>query len=370
VALVIEREKILTLGERVISGERIDADRCVDLLKSRWISELGYASNAYTLHIHPDADQVCTFVIDANINYTNICTSRCRFCAFYREKGHPEAYVRSRDEILAGVSHLVKHHGTQVMLQGGHNPDLPFDYYLDILKSIKKRFPSVHIHSFSPPEILFFSKIYGMDIDSVLQELKDAGLDSLPGGGAEILVDRVRKKVSPGKGSTASWLEVMRIAHEKGLPSTATMMYGHAETLRDRAEHLLRIRELQDETRGFTAFIPWSYQPAEGGPGRTRASPVDYLRLVAASRLMLDNISNIQAGWLTEGGEIAQIALGFGANDFGGVILGEEVLRSTGTDTRLDLEDILDLIRRTGRTPVQRDTYYHRIRRYSTKRKD
>ena len=362
--MTVDRDKVLGIGERVGSGHRLTRRECIELLKTKWVSELGRSATGFARTLHPDLDCTCTFVIDVNINYTNVCVARCAFCAFHRGSKDRDAYVRTKEEMLSTIARLVEQGGTQVLLQGGHNPDIPFDYYLDLVKGIKKRFPRVHVHSFSPPEIWFFSRTFGMEPECVLRELKKAGLDSLPGGGAEILVDRVRKKVSPGKASAKEWFEVMRTAHEIGLPGTATMMYGHAETVEDRAEHLLRVRELQDETKGFTAFIPWSYQPDGTMLGGTRASAVDYLRTVAASRLMLDNVPNIQSGWLTEGGGIAQLALAFGANDFGGVITQEEVVKAAGGEYHLSLDDILRLIRATGRTPVQRDTYYRRMRSF------
>jgi len=359
----MERKEVLALGERVQSGERLSIKECARLLKTKWLTELGASADWLTRVIHPDAGKECTFVIDVNINYTNVCVTRCEFCAFHRSAKDRDAYVRGKEEMLASIAQLVKGRGTQVLLQGGHNPGIKFDYYLDLVREIKKRFP-VHVHSFSPSEIWFFSRNYGMDVESVLRELVNAGLDSLPGGGAEMLVDRIRKRVSPHKASAREWLEVMRIAHEMGLPTTATMMYGMGETPRDRAEHLLRIRELQDETLGFTAFIPWSYQPDGTRLGGSRASAIDYLRVVAVSRLMLDNVENIQAGWLTEGGDMAQLALSFGANDFGGVITKEEVVKAAGGKHHLSLDEILRLIRASGRSPIQRDTYYRRIRKF------
>ncbi len=308
-----------------------------------------------------------TFVIDININYTNICASKCKFCAFYA-RSDDDAYVLSVDEILGKVSEAVKAGATQIMLQGGLNPELGIEYFEDVFESIKRKFPKVHIHSLSPPEIVFLAKREGVSIKEVLDRLRNAGLNSLPGGGAEILVDEVRKKISPNKCSSDEWLKVMRIAHELRIPTTATMMFGHVENERDIIEHLFKIRDLQSKTGGFTAFIPWTFQP-----GRTEldaevpkaASAHQYLRVVAVSRIVLHNIRNIQASWLTQGFDIATLSLFFGANDFGGVMLEENVVRATGKKFRpAKVEEIVKIVKSVGRPVAQRDTYYRILRRF------
>ncbi len=306
-----------------------------------------------------------TFVVDRNINYTNVCTSKCRFCAFYAKDG---GYTLSYDEILKKIGRAVELGATQIMLQGGLNPELKIEWFENLFTLIKRRFPKVHLHSLSPPEIVFIAKNEKMGIRDVLERLRNAGLDSLPGGGAEILVDRVRKIVSPNKCSSDEWLRVMKIAHELGMPTTATMMFGHVEGDEDIVEHLLKIRDLQSKTGGFTAFIPWTFQP-----GRTEmqqvvkapASPLRYLQIVAVSRILLHNFRNIQASWLTQGFEIATLSLFFGANDFGGVMLEENVVTATGKPFRpARIEDIVRAVKSVGRPVARRDTYYNILEVY------
>ncbi|MET1124278.1 MAG: cyclic dehypoxanthinyl futalosine synthase [Archaeoglobaceae archaeon] len=303
-----------------------------------------------------------TFVVERNINYTNVCVSKCKFCAFYaRSEG--EAFVLSKEEIVSRVAEAVARGATQIMLQGGLNPELGIEYFEDIFREIKSRF-DVHLHSLSAPEIVFLAKREKMSIREVLSRLRDAGLDSLPGGGAEILADDVRRVISPRKCSSEEWLRVMRIAHELGLKSTATMMFGHVEDRKHVIEHLMKIRKLQEKTGGFTAFIPWTFEPGNSELQVERASPVDYLKVVAISRILLDNFRNIQASWLTQGIEVATLSLLCGANDLGGVMLEENVVRATGKPVRfLSLEEIVGAAKSLGRPVAQRDTYY-RILRY------
>lgn len=307
-----------------------------------------------------------TFVLDRNIYLTNICVSECGFCAFSRKEGHPEAYTLSRDEVLQKIRELADSGGTQVLIQGGLNPALRLGDYEGLIRAIRKNFPDIRIHSFSPPEVDMLAKVEKMSYREVLLRLKSAGLASLPGGGAEILVERVRKIVSPRKVSAKDWLEVMRQAHVLGLKSTATMVFGHVETFRERILHLVKIRKLQDETQGFRAFIPWSLCP-QGTPGLSRLAMTggeDYLRMIAISRLFLDNIPNIQAGWVTEGHALAQVALEFGANDMGGVLMEERVISPTGVRFETQLEDMLRLIRNAGYVPAQRNTGYEILREF------
>ena len=306
---------------------------------------------------------LATFVVDTNINYTNVCISKCKFCAFYA-KSEEEAFVLSKDEILRKVAKAVEYGVTQILMQGGLNPDLELKWFEDVFSSIKEKFPYVHIHSLSPPEIVFLSKIEGLNFEEVLARLRKAGLDSLPGGGAEVLSDRVRMKLSK-KGSSEDWLEVMRVAHNLGMPTTATMMFGHVEREEDIIEHLLKIRDLQEETSGFTAFIPWTFQPGRSELEVEKASPVLYLKVLAISRIVLDNFRNIQASWLSQGFEVASLALHFGANDFGGTLLEENVISSTGKKhVPARVEQIISAIRKAGRVPARRDTYYNILEVY------
>ena len=308
---------------------------------------------------------IVAFVIDRNINYTNVCVSKCKFCAFYAKRKE-DAYVLSYDEILKKVEEAVKCGATQILLQGGLNPDLGIEWFEKLFMEIKRRF-KVHIHSLSPPEILFLSKIEGLSIEEVLERLKKAGLDSLPGGGAEILSDEVRMKIS-NKGRSDDWIEVMRTAHKLGMKTTATMMFGHIEREEHIIEHLFRIRDLQSETGGFTAFIPWTYQPGNNELGKIvgkKVSPLRYLKIIAISRIILHNIRNIQVSWLTQGMDVATLALEFGANDFGGVMLEENVVRATGKEFKpAKVEEIISRVKAIGRIPARRDTYYNILEVY------
>ena len=302
-----------------------------------------------------------TFVIDRNINYTNICVSKCKFCAFYA-RSREEGYVLSKEEILQKVEEAVKLGATQILMQGGINPDLGIEWFEDVFSEIKRRFPNVDLHSLSAPEIKFLAKKEKMSVRDVLERLREAGLDSLPGGGAEILSDRVRKIISPNKISADEWIEVMKIAHEIGMKTTATMMFGHVETNEDIVEHLFRIRDLQAETGGFTAFIPWTFQPNNTElyqVVKEPAPPTRYLQVLAISRIVLHNVRNIQVSWLTQSFEIATLGLLFGANDFGGVMLEENVVRATGKPFRpARVEEIVNAVKSIGRPAALRNTYY------------
>jgi len=302
-----------------------------------------------------------TFVIDRNINYTNICICKCKFCAFYA-KNKEEGYVLSKEEILRKVGEAVKLGATQILMQGGINPDLGIEWFEEIFSEIKKIYPNIDLHSLSPPEIKFLAKKEKMSVKEVLERLRDAGLDSLPGGGAEILSDKVRKVISPNKISADEWLEVMRTAHKIGMKTTATMMFGHVESNEDIIEHLFKIRDLQSETGGFTAFIPWTFQPNNTELYSIIKEPVPptrYLQVLAISRIVLHNIRNIQVSWLTQGFEIATLGLVFGANDFGGVMLEENVVRATGKPFRpAKVEDIAKTVKSIRRPVALRNTYY------------
>ncbi|MBN1688674.1 MAG: dehypoxanthine futalosine cyclase [Candidatus Omnitrophica bacterium] len=338
-------------GKRISPEEGVQLYRC-DLLR------LGLAADAKVNQLYPTGQ--VTFVVDRNIHYTNTCVIDCSFCAFHRHPADPQAYVLTVDEILEKVRELVEWGGTQVMLQGGVNPSLPMEYYLNVLEAIKKRFPAILIHSFSVVELDAMAKNWGVPLRETLHLFKQAGLNSLPGGGAEILVEEVRRKISPLKMSAERWLHVMREVHDCGLKSTATMVFGHVETVEDRVEHMVKLRELQDETGGFRAFIPWSLSP-EGTPRMRhfhRAGGEDYLRTVAIARLMLDNIPHLQSGWLTEGLKLAQVALRFGCDDMGGTLFEDKVLEPTGIKVNTRREDLIRLIREAGKQPAQRDTNY------------
>lgn len=325
------------------------------------LAALGRAADAVRQKLHP-GDTV-TFIIDRNINYTNICASACRFCAFHRSEGHPDAYVLDHVAILAKIGEAARAGATQVMLQGGLHPGLGFAYYTDLLTKIKQTY-NITVHSFSPAEVLHLSRLSGRSVPDTLAALKAAGLDSLPGGGAEILVDEVRRIVSPDKISAGDWLAVMRAAHAAGLATTATMVIGLGETFAHRAAHFAAVRRLQDDTGGFRAFIMWSYQPGNTALGGEKTSAWDYLRTLAAARLYLDNIAHIQGSWVTQGEQIGQLTLAFGADDLGSVMLEENVVRAAGTSHHMTVEKMLDLIRGAGKTPARRDTAYRIIERY------
>ena len=335
-------------------GSRIDAGDFLALAHEADLFELGILANTIRKRKHPG--KVVTYVIDRNINYTDICISACKFCAFFSAPDASEGYLLSRKQLLEKIVETQNLGGTQILLQGGLHPDLTLEYYEEMLRIMKKT--GIHIHGFSPPEIQHFADVSKLSIKEVLARLIDAGLDSIPGGGAEILTDRVRQATAPRKCSSDQWLGVMEEAHHQGLRTTATMMYGHIETLEERLEHLHRLRELQDRTGGFTAFIPWPFQPdntvlAEYGKIE-KTSGLEYLRMLALSRIYLDNFDNIQASWVTQGPKIAQVSLFFGANDFGSTMIEENVVAAAGVSFRLSEEEICRLVSEAGFTPKQR----------------
>jgi cyclic dehypoxanthinyl futalosine synthase len=339
------------------AGRRLSAPDAVRLLESRDLAAIGRAANAVTQRLHPEPYR--TYNIDRNVNYTNICTAVCDFCAFYRTPKHAEGYVLDREVLLAKVAETVALGGDQILMQGGLHPTLTLEWYEDLLRDIKNRFPQVNVHGFSPPEIHHFTKVSKRPLREVLERLARAGLGSLPGGGGEILVDRVRTAMTRGKVLTDDWLEVHRQWHLLGGKSTATMMFGHIETLAERIEHLERLRELQDETGGFTAFICWSFQPentemAEIPP----AGPFEYLKTQAVARIYLDNFPNIQSSWVTQGREIGQLALLFGANDMGSLMIEENVVSAAGTVHHLTLEQMRSAIAQLGWIPRRRNVFY------------
>lgn len=344
--------------EKLCSGYRIDFKEAVSLLQNGDLLTLADLADRKRRKLAPE--DLVTYVIDRNINYTNICVAGCLFCAFYRPPGHKEGYVISKKELKEKIEETLSLGGTQILLQGGMNPELNLDYYLDLLRSITENFP-IHVHGFSPPEIVFIANKSSLSISETLTRLIEAGLGSIPGGGAEILVEEVRKKISPGKCSANQWLEVMKTAHESGLKTTATMMFGHIEKPVDIIEHLMKIRNLQDETSGFTAFIPWTFQPDNTRINVQALTSVEYLRVLAVSRLFLDNIPNIQASWVTQGEKIAQLSLFFGANDLGSTMIEENVVAAAGVKFRLSKDQITHLITKAGYMPAQRDCFYNLI---------
>lgn len=340
-----------------LDGERLTLEDGV-LLYSCDLLKLGKAAQTLVKRQNPSGQ--VTFIVDRNVSYTNACVVDCDFCAFYRTPGHAEAYTLSYETIFQKVQELVDLGGTQVLIQGGVNPDLPLDYYLNLMRAIREKFPTVHIHSFSVVEFNMIARKNRLSLEEVFRLFKEAGLNSIPGGGAEILVERVRKIISPKKATSQMWIDVMRTAHKCGLKSTATMVFGHHETIEERIMHLLLIRDLQDETAGFRAFIPWTLSP-NGTPRMSHFKPTggeDYLKTIAISRLMLDNIEHIQSGWLTEGLKLGQIALAFGADDMGGTLIEDKVLEPTGIQVHTRPEDLVRLIKEAGYTAAQRDTNY------------
>ncbi len=354
--------------QKAVAGERLTAADGLALLKSHDITAIGAAAYAVTCRLHPESYR--TYNIDRNINYTNVCAAVCDFCAFYRPLKHSEGYVLDKAELFQKIRETLDVGGDQILLQGGMHPTLPLEWYEDYLSDIKAHFPTLNIHGFSPPELHHFTKVSKLPLKTVLQRLKAAGLGSLPGGGGEILVDRVREAITRGKALTEDWLNVNRVWHELGGVSSATMMFGHVETLAERIEHLDRLRTLQDETGGFTAFICWTFQPPEAPPwfGNRKdgvdmskippAGAFEYLKTQAVARLYLDNIPNIQSSWVTQGEKIGQMALFFGANDMGSLMLEENVVAEAGTVYHLSLDAIRRCISDAGYTPRQRNVYY------------
>jgi cyclic dehypoxanthinyl futalosine synthase len=338
-------------------ARRLSRQDAVEMYASTPTAELGRRADAVRREKHPEG--IVTYIIDRNVNYTNVCVARCRFCAFYRDVGSPEGYALGFDEIFRKIDETIALGGVQLLLQGGHNPDIPLEWYEDLFSGVKRRYPSFKLHALSPPEIIHISRLSRLPVPVVIDRLVAAGLDSIPGGGAEILVDRVRKLLNCyGKATSDEWLDVMRHAHRAGLRTTATMMYGTVETAEERIEHLLRLRDLQDETGGFTAFIAWSYQPEHTDLAGDEASGVEYLRTLALSRLVLDNFDNLQASWVTQGGKVGQLSLAYGANDMGSVMIEENVVRAAGAEHCMDEFEVVRNIENAGFTPKRRNMHY------------
>ena len=353
---MIEKE-IQKILDSVTDGRRLNSDDAIKLLESNALASIGRAANAVTTKLHPEPYR--TYNIDRNINYTNICTAVCDFCAFYRGPKDPEGYVLDRTILLKKIEETVAIGGDQILLQGGMHPTLPLEWYEELLRDIKLQYPQVNVHGFSPPEIFHLTKVTKLPLLEILERLAAAGLGSLPGGGGEILVDRVRAAMTRGKVMTDDWLDVHRKWHSLGGRSTATMMFGHIETLAERIEHLERLRELQDETGGFTAFICWSFQPDNTEMSHIPPSGAfEYLKTQAVARLYLDNIPNIQSSWVTQGRDIGQLALLFGANDMGSLMLEENVVSAAGTVHHLTLDQMRSAISELGWEPRRRNVFY------------
>jgi len=351
------------LTERVLAGERISPAEAVQLYQLP-LEELGALADerrrqAKRSSYNGRGNRIVTYIVDRNINYTNVCNVYCKFCAFYRTERDEDHYVLSFEQLDQKLDELSAAGGIQILMQGGHHPKLRFEWYIDLLRHIRARYPHINIHGFSPPEFQHFAETFQMPLREVISEFKNAGLGSIPGGGGEILVDRVRKRISPLKINSDEWLEVMQMAHELGLKSSATMMFGHVETVEDRVEHLQRIRAQQDKSAGFTAFICWTFQPQHTVLKIDNPTGVaEYLRTQALARIFLDNIENIQSSWVTQGPAIGQVALKYGANDFGSVMMEENVVSSAGTTFRLNATQIESLIRDAGYEPRRRNNWY------------
>lgn len=353
--------------EKALKGERLGLEDTVRLFESNEIEKMGAAADIIMKRWHPDP--LATFVIGRNINYTNVCDVYCRFCAFYRRPGSEEGYVLPDETIFQKIQETIDVNGTEILMQGGTNPNLPFSYYTDLLRGIKQRFPETTMHSFSPAEIMKMVEVSGLPLEQVVREIHAAGLDSLPGGGAEILDDRTRRKISRLKGSWREWMDVMQTAHKIGMNTTATMVIGLGESMEERALHLLRVREAQDEciankydSEGFLAFISWTFQPDNTNLKLDRQTPEEYLKTVAISRLVLDNIKNFQSSWVTMGPEVGKLSLQYGCNDFGSTMIEENVVSSAGATYKVNIESITQLIREAGKIPAQRNTRYDILR--------
>ena len=342
---------------KVMQGGRVSAAEALQLYREAPTHVLGRLADTIRVRKHPEG--VVTYIIDRNVNYTNICVARCNFCAFYRPVGSGEGYVLGFEEIFSKIDETISVGGNQLLLQGGHNPDLPIRWYEDLFRAVKARYPQFKLHALSPPEVLHISRLNQIPAQTVIERLVAAGLDSIPGGGAEILVDRVRKLLNCfSKATSDEWIDIMRQAHHAGLRTTATMMYGTVETQDERIEHMMRLRDLQDETGGFTAFITWSYQPEHTEHGGFEETGVDYLRTLALSRIVLDNFDNLQASWVTQGGKVGQLSLAFGANDMGSVMIEENVVRAAGAAYCMDEVEIVVNIEDAGFVAKRRNMHY------------
>jgi len=343
------------IEKKVLAGERLAREEGIALLREADLLELGLLADAMRQRLHPEG--IVTYIIDRNINYTNVCVAQCAFCAFYRDLPSREGYLLSKEQLAAKIEETLALGGNQILLQGGLHPDLGIEYYEELFRWIKGSYP-IWIHGLSPAEVKHIEKVSSLTTDETLRRLVAAGLDSIPGGGAEILSDRVRQVIGIAKGTTADWLSVMETAHGLGMKTTATMMFGHVETLEERVEHLIHLRDLQDRTRGFTAFIGWTFQPTNTAMAGDELTSFQYLRTLAVARVMLDNFPNVQASWVTQGGKIGQVSLRFGANDFGSLMIEENVVSAAGAHFRLTEAEIARNIQDAGFTPKRRTMHY------------
>ena len=351
------------LLQKTWSGARINAAEALRLYQLP-LEELGALADRRRQLIKADAyggrgNEIVTYIVDRNVNYTNVCNVYCKFCAFYRVEADDDSYVITHEQMDKKIEETIALGGTQILMQGGHHPKLSLQWYLDLLSHIKTKFPQINIHGFSPSEFVHFREVFGLPMEEIITQFVKAGLGSIPGGGGEILVDRVRKRISPLKAMSDDWLSVMDVAHRLGLASTATMMFGHVETVEERIEHLERVRAQQDKTKGFTAFIAWTFQAEHTKLKAPTVGAHEYLRTQALSRIYLDNIPNIQSSWVTQGQEIGQIALKYGANDLGSIMIEENVVSQAGTTFRMGVADMQRLIKDLGYEPHQRDNWYH-----------
>jgi cyclic dehypoxanthinyl futalosine synthase len=346
--------------EKAAAHLRLSPEEGLALLERGDLHVLGALAHRRRMHIHPKPE--VTYIVERNVNYTNVCVTYCRFCAFYRRPGHPESYVLSHEEIGRKIEEILPEGGIQILLQGGHHPDLRVEWYEEMLRYLRRRFPSVNVHGFSAPEIEHIARVSGLSVEETIRRLRDAGLGTIPGAGGEMLVDRVRRDIAPLKTTTAAWLDVHRTAHRLGMRTTATMMFGHVETLADRIEHLERIRALQDERGGFTAFILWTFQPENTAMWRVRKlESHEYLRTTAVARLYLDNVRNLQASWVTQGPRVAEVSLRYGVNDMGSTMFEENVVSAAGTTFAMSAREIERSIRAAGFLPRRRNVFYEEI---------
>ncbi|HEY3328612.1 MAG TPA: cyclic dehypoxanthinyl futalosine synthase [Capsulimonadaceae bacterium] len=355
----LAKSDISDIADKVYRGERINDSDAVRLFNHPNVVELGLLADYIRWKLHPDP--TVTYIVSRNLNYTNVCWVRCGFCNFYRKPGQDGGYVLTRDVIYQKMQELVDVGGVEVLMQGGLNPKLKIEWYEELLRDMHERFPGVILHCFSPAELIYIKNISKLSMEETLTRLKAAGLESVPGGGAEILTDRVRNFISPYKDSADEWIDCMRVAHKVGLNSSATMMYGSVDTIEDRVEHFRRLRDLQDETHGFTAFVAWNYQPDGTALGGTRAPAYDYLRTIAIARIYLDNFPNLQASWVTQGPRIGQVSLRYGVNDFGQTMMEENVVSQAGCVFAVPIEEMERLITDAGFVPKRRNTRYELV---------
>ncbi len=353
---------IVEVSQKITAKKALNREDALWLLTEADLLEVGKLADGIRKQKHPHGR--VSFVIDRNVNYTNVCESKCKFCAFYRNADANDAYLLDYDSIFAKVQELVDHGGTQLLMQGGLHPDLKVDWFEELFRQLKQRFPQVQIHSLSPAEVIHVAKLSGLSMPECLRRLQAAGLASVPGGGAEVLVDDVRQEISPNKIGWRQWALVMEEAHRLGMRTTATMMFGSKEQPQDIVEHLFRVRDIQQKTGGFTAFIPWTFQPDNTELGGETASGIEYLKVLALSRIVLDNVDNIQASWVTQGARMAQVALYFGANDLGGTMLEENVVAAAGVSFRMSHAEIVELARGAGFIPARRTTEYEILEEY------